>query len=202
MVLNGHNLEITKFAGSGETKGFNLNTLHVSNEGTTATDGWFLVRVSDIPGKKSKPFESFLIEASTTVKFTDDEFDSDALTLFNRIDGKRLKVENIMPSGSPDYKFSIRASHLLRAALSALMFSDKKDAVLDVELRGTKKPIKIMTKCEESGQDWTSLVMPSVPGSGVVDLIKADVKTEDLALDAEQMDEFEAAIRAAEMMGM
>lgn len=202
MIFNGHNLEIAKFAGAYEAQGFNLNTLQVANQGTSVTDGYLLIRVSPIPGRNSEPIESFLLDASTTSVFTDDSFDSEALTVFNRIEGKIVNPETVTPKSDPQFTFKVRASLLLRAALSALMFADKKDVSINIAVHKGSEPIRMTAKNEQTGQKWLGLVMSTLD-NGVSKLLDTHTESAHNAVinDAETMDDFQAAIRAAELLG-
>lgn len=175
-MINKHNLAVAQFADEGSARG--LQVVRFTPAETMATNGHYLVRVSNVPDETIQTNQrSFSIPA---VAFKPIKVkNGDAIELATNGTGSSWNlttgtstfhleecpttfpnVDAIMPTEKPAIEFGLNADYLAKLAKAFSAFqSEKRMPAIKVSVWTPEKPIRIEAT-NDAGQTMTALLMP------------------------------------------
>lgn len=142
-----------------------VDLIHVSPDGTIASDGKILLRVS-LPEQA--------VSESRPAKLTPAQFGSigkvparipkaEAAEI-PKFDGVMAQLQSLTPLA----EITINAGHLARVLTAASKFSDDADAMVRLRYYGDKLPLRVDAReCLQTGQTFLGMVGPIINGKNV-----------------------------------
>jgi DNA polymerase III sliding clamp (beta) subunit (PCNA family) len=174
-MINKHNLAVADFAGQ---KNATCPDVRFTPSETMATNGHYLVRVTNVPSETIQTTEkAFCIPAESLKAIKVKNGDAIELATngtgsswnlttgvstyhLEESEGRFPNVDMVMPKTKPDVKIGLNPEYLAKLATAFARFQhDKRLPIIEFSVWDAQSPIQI-TATNDAGQTMTALLMP------------------------------------------